>query len=100
MHEIEKLWAIHRNLKFPKVAYTEIKGVDLVSLDAFTAGCVHTFLEEKGQLSLLKISTLGLCYHDLGIIIPEITQPEAHEYFSRLEKLAKQVLESLIDANR
>ena len=73
MNEIEKLWLVHQTSKFPKDACREIKGIDLVSLDTFTAGCVDALLEDKGQLSLLKTSVLGLCYHDLGIIIPEIT---------------------------
>jgi len=100
MYEIEKLWLLHRNSKFPEDAYREIKGIDLVSLDTFTAGCVDTFLEDKGQLSLQNTSVLELSYRELGNVIPEITQPEAHEYFARLEKLAKQVLDSLRDANR
>ena len=99
MHEIEELWATHLASIFPKDACREIRGIDLVSLDSYTAGCVDTFLENKGQLDLGRTSILGLCYRDLSIIVPEL-HSEEHLHFSRLEKLSKLILVNIRDTNK
>jgi hypothetical protein len=65
-------------------------------LDSDIAGCVTTFIK-KQKLDLSHTAILGLCYRDCTVVVRGL-DGDAKEYFHRLEKLAKLVLESARDA--
>jgi hypothetical protein len=94
---ITQLWREHRAADFPRAIYgQEVEGHDLVALDAFIAGSVHTFLGEGGRLDLRGTAILGLCHADA--LLAARTLPEsARAYYDRLARLARHVLEAVRD---
>ncbi len=96
---IEQLWREHEAARFPPASHCrEVAGHDLIALDYTTAGCVNTFLA-RGTLDTWRLAVLGLCYHGLGLVVPEV-EGEERAYFGRLERLAGLVLESVRDGSR
>ena len=96
---LNQLWRQHAAAPFPTVARgLEVAGHDLVSLDSATAGCVSTFLD-SGTLDKWRLSILGLCYHNLALVVPEL-EGEERVYFDRLHKMAGLVLETIRDGSR
>jgi len=95
MDEIQMLWQQHNAAALPDGCRgVGVEGTDLVMLDADTAGCVQTFLERSGQLDLYRVAILGLCYRELAVAL-RVLEGDAQEYFGRLEKLARLVLEAV-----
>jgi hypothetical protein len=95
MDQIQTLWQQHSEAPFPEGCRgAEVKGTDLVMLDADTAGCVQTFLERGGHLDLGRVAVLGLCYRELAVAL-QVLEGEAQAYFSRLESLARLVLQAV-----
>jgi hypothetical protein len=94
---IQELWQAHYAAPFPDgLQGFEIEGIDLVSLDADTAGCVSTFLSNQGQLDLWRTAVLGICYRNLAVVTNKLPS-EAQNYFQRLERLAGFVLQTVRD---
>ena len=94
---IEDQWRSHCAIPFPEgVAGDEVSGICLVSLDTYAAGCIQTYLECAGALDHNRLRVLESCTQDLAIVVPELTG-DARDYFSRLEKLARLVLQSVRD---
>ncbi|MFD3481314.1 hypothetical protein [Streptomyces sp. NPDC058695] len=67
-------------------------------LDADTAGCVLTWLDNDGTLDPERSRILQSCIEDLDRAIPEITDPAGIQYYQRLRQLALLVTEGLCDA--
>src|SRR5688572_11351997 len=100
MRKTRELWREHVAASLPRACVgQEIDGIDLVSLDSFTAGCVSTFLERGGKLDGRRLAVLGRCYRDLRYVIPGL-EPKARRYFERLETLAGEVLKTVATADR
>jgi hypothetical protein len=98
--QIEELWRQRREARFPPDCRCEaVAGIDLIHLDADTAGCVSTFLANGGRLDTWRLAILGLCYRHLAVVAAGLTG-EAHEYFARLEKLAGLVLRAIRDDSK
>ncbi len=94
MEQIQTLWQQHSAAAFPEACRgAEVEGTDLVMLDADTAGCIQTFLERGGHLDLGRVAVLGLCYGELAVAL-RVLEGEAHAYFSRLQSLARLVLQA------
>ena len=74
-------------------------GIDLSSLETFTAGCISSFLAHQGKLDNWRTSVLGLCYRDLSVVNRKI-EGSALDFFMRLEILARSVLEAVRDATK
>jgi hypothetical protein len=92
MNDIEISWRDFLEKPFPEVsAGVEIEGVDLAGLDTYTAGCVETFIERKGQLDRKRIHILQNCSRELDLAVSQL-DGEAKIYFEHLRNLAKQVL--------
>src|ERR1041385_3783852 len=90
---IETLWREQGKAPFPRgVAGTEVAGICVSMLDTFTAGSISCFLGSGGKLDRERIDILASCSQDLAVIVPLMTG-DAKEYFARLERLAKMVLE-------
>ncbi|MER0482182.1 hypothetical protein ABR737_28245 [Streptomyces sp. Edi2] len=85
------LWHEHLRAPFPaglRGAESEPGGTDLVLLDADTAGCVLTWLNNGGTLDPERTRTLRSRIDDLDRVIPEITEPAGMQYYQRLRRLA------------
>ena len=74
----------------------DVEGIDFVLLDADIAGCVSTFLGNRGRLDLWRTAVLGLRYRDVRYVLPQLDE-EGRVYFSRLEVLAKLVLQAVAE---
>lgn len=93
------LWREHRHAPFPAcLRGAEFGGTDMVMLDADTAGCVLTWLNNGGTLDPERSRILQSCVEDLDRVIPEITDPAGIEYYQRLRRLALLVTAGLSDA--
>jgi hypothetical protein len=93
---VAKLWAKFMRLGFPKRAVgRKVNGVDLMSLDTYTAGCVTTYIN-RGRLDLWRTAILGLCYRDLASVSTKLKGPE-RAYFALLEEVAGLVLGGVRD---
>ncbi|MEU5011090.1 hypothetical protein AB0G35_12445 [Streptomyces sp. NPDC021749] len=70
----------------------------MVLLDADTAGCVLTWLNNGGTLDPERSRILQSCIEDLDRVIPEITDSAGIQYYQRLRQLALLAAASLTDA--
>ena len=96
---IKELWKEHQLTPFPKgYRGKDVSGIDFVMLDADVAGCVTSFLS-RGNLNLFQTAILGLCYRDLGYVLP-ILNDEGKAYYWRLERLAELVLKAVAAKNK
>jgi hypothetical protein len=94
----DRLWHQHLQATFPASCRgRDIHGIDLTTLDADTAGCLKTYFALGRALTIGHVAILGRCYHDLGIVQPQLTG-DASTYFHRLEQVAGAVLDSLSTA--
>lgn len=92
---IEELWKEHESAVFPASCRgMDVRGVDLVVLDADVAGCVDTFVSGR-KLSLFQLAMLGLCYRELADVVPAL-DGEAKAYYARLDRLAGLVLKAVV----
>jgi hypothetical protein len=97
---IEELWRQHEKAPFPAGCRgEEVAAIDLVLIDAETAGCVSTFLGQAGRLDPWRLAILGLCYRNLAVVAA-VLEGEDREYFTRLEELAGMVLCALRDKSK
>jgi hypothetical protein len=88
---VKQLWTAHLRTRYPDVCRgREISGIDLMSLDAFLAGCVSAFVE-KGRLDARRVAVLGMCYRDAHAVVSSL-RGSGRPYFERLEALAGAVL--------
>ncbi len=100
---IKQLLNEHKAAQFP-AGYRgeEIRGIDLVLLDADTVGCIDTYIGRNfrnGNLDNANTAILGLCYRDIAMVVRDLSG-EAMEYFQRLETLARLTLEAIRDKKR
>jgi hypothetical protein len=95
MKEIEESWSTFLEKPFPEDCVgLEIEGVELVSLDTFSAGCIDTFVGNKGKLDATRISVLKNCVQDLDKVVKSL-DGNAKSYFEHLRLLSVQVLKSV-----
>ena len=97
--KVRKLWKEHLAIPFPEECGTEVSGIDLMTLDTISAGCISTFLDGKGNPDLQRTSIPGICYRDLTFVTGRF-DGKGKEYFSRLEQLAGLVLREVRDRNQ
>ena len=91
---IEELWKDHESAAFPASCRSvNVRGVDLVSLDADVAGCVDTFVS-GGKLNSFQLAVLGLWYRELADVVAAL-DGEAKAYYARLDRLAELVLKAV-----
>ncbi|MFI9207876.1 hypothetical protein ACIGW7_06995 [Streptomyces sp. NPDC053253] len=91
-----RLWHEHRCAPFPAgLRGAEFGGTDMVLLDADTAGCVLTWLNNGGALDPKRTRILRSCIEDLDRVIPQITEPAGAQYYDHLRQLALLVARTL-----
>lgn len=93
--EIQKRWDLWSKEPVPKGASDiEISGVDLLSIDTFSAGCISTFVRNRGELDQERVDILRNCVRDLDIVLGQLTG-DTKVYFTALSELSHKVLESI-----
>ena len=74
-----------------------VEGIDLRILQEGAAGPLYQFFEGGGRVGVWQTAILGLCCHDLAVVVRGLDDREARAYFARLEALARRVLEAIRD---
>ena len=88
--DVEREWNQFLALPFPSQAY-DLFDSEVVEIDTFSAGCIDTYLKNKGILDRQRIDVLRKCKEDLQPMIGEL-DGETREYFHRLFALCEIVL--------
>jgi hypothetical protein len=92
LENIKTIFERLRNEPFPSERGKEIKGIDLVLIDADTIGIASKFIAHKGHLSIEELKILENCFVELKTIVPHLEKNE-RQYFASLRQLAKEMLE-------
>jgi hypothetical protein len=91
MQDLDEAWVEFLKRAFPTgYAGITIKGIDLVLLDTYAAGCIESFVTRR-QLDDTQINTLKEIIIDFEIVISEL-RDEAQDYFLSLKNLTEQAL--------
>lgn len=91
--EIESKWELWKERPFPDgVAGSTYFGIDLVEVDTFSAGCISTFVGNRGRLDHDRIKILRNCSTDLDKALGKLTG-EAAEYFQELSEIQHKILD-------
>lgn len=89
---VAELWAAHREAAFPaRLTTVDIAGIEMVMLDADTAGCISTWLANDGDLDDRRWDVLAAREQDLARVVPQLTGDEA-SYYQRLLDVTTLVL--------
>ncbi|SFJ76384.1 hypothetical protein [Streptomyces pini] len=89
IRDAARLWQEHLDAGFPAgLRGVEFEGIDMVMLDADTAGCVCTWLNNGGALDPERRRILQTRLEDLARVIPQISAPSGRQYYQRLHRLA------------
>jgi hypothetical protein len=80
----------HLQAPFPaRLRGIEIDGIDMVMLDADTAGCVRTWLDHAGQpASEVRTRSISACLDNLNQVLPLLTNAVEADYYRRLRDVA------------
>ena len=93
-----QLWQEHLQASFPDgYRGAEIKGIELVMLDSFTAGCIDSYYTKSGNsrpLDPKNHQILADCAKDLKVVVPEL-QGYPKQYFERLLTISEAILSAL-----
>jgi hypothetical protein len=90
--EVKTRWSVWAKLPFPSVKIDAIEGVDLISLDYSAAGCVDTFVFNRGKLDWDRIKYLRRASNELARVVRRLEGPQ-RDYFKELNELTQAVLE-------
>jgi hypothetical protein len=86
---VTRLWQAHLQAPFPsRLRGVEIAGVDMVLLDANTAGCIRSRLEHPGQPASEARIRITTYLSSLNHVVPLLTDPAEADYYRRLRDLA------------
>jgi hypothetical protein len=101
MEEIQSLWDAHQSRPFPKfprgyVIQGELDDlfIDLVLADGGAAGCISTFIHNRGKLDERRNSILRKCVEDLKTLKDLFGEniPNFKAYIIQLLHLSEKVL--------
>ncbi|TWV33678.1 hypothetical protein FRZ03_29930 [Streptomyces misionensis] len=85
LHSAARLLRKHRDAGFPAdLRGVEFDDIDMVMLDADTAGCASTWLTNGGVLDPERRRVLRACVEDLDRVIPRISDRSGRRYYQRL----------------
>jgi hypothetical protein len=91
-NEIKNLWLEFYKLPFPSMlGGTDVARICVTSLDTFAAGCIDTFVNNKGLLDDERINILDKCRSELEIIVENL-DAEAKTYFEKLLEITNKIL--------
>lgn len=89
--EIRERWAAWAKRPFPDIRTDAVDKVDLMSLDYSAAGCIDTFVHNKGKLNWSRIKYLRRAHLELNAVVRHL-DGAPREYFDELRALTKAVL--------
>lgn len=90
LHAVAQLWEAHLQAPFPaRLKGAEIAGADTVLLDADTAGCVKTWLDNNGRLDSRRRGVIASCLDELNRVMPHVVDQDEAVYYDRLRELAE-----------
>jgi hypothetical protein len=93
LDEGQRLWDEHLLAPFPtRLRGEEIDGIDMVMLDADIAGCVSTWLGNKGRLDETRRGWLEGSLDDLARVLRLLADEDERAYYERLRRLAQLAL--------
>ncbi|WP_203920214.1 hypothetical protein [Rugosimonospora africana] len=91
---VARLWQAHLRAPFPpSLRGAEIAGIDMVLLDADTAGCVRTWLQHTSQRASESGTRMSIRLGNLDRVLPLLTDPLEVRYYRRLRDLANLICE-------
>jgi hypothetical protein len=91
--DVAEMWQAHCDRWFPPLLRgAEVGDIDVVLLDADTAGCVSTWLGNAGHLDPERSRILATCVEDLDTVIAVFTDAEESYYLQQLRIMAAAVL--------
>lgn len=100
MTNIEEKYQEFYNQEFPKeLRGEEIFGIDLIMLDADTAGILQKFIGNRGKLTKQDFELLERLNHELKTVTKELKGIN-RTYFSTLWNLSNQVVSELRQTKR
>ncbi|WP_410618608.1 hypothetical protein [Amycolatopsis sp. cmx-8-4] len=74
--EVARLWDAHVRAPFPPTLRgAEIAAIDMVLLDAHTAGCISSWLSSGGRLGAWRRAAIASCLAELNTVLPLLTDP-------------------------
>lgn len=95
MKDIEESWNEFLEKPFPEDCVgLEVEGVELISLDTFSAGCIDTFIANRGSLDAQRILTLKDCLPELDKVVKHL-KGDAKNYFEHLRLMSEEVLRNV-----
>ncbi len=90
---VSRLWDEHLQATFPaRLRGQDVAGVDAVMLDADVAGCITTWLGNRGRLNSDERDSLARCLIDLDRVVAALSDESERRYYERLRSLAALVL--------
>ncbi|MGI8467266.1 MAG: hypothetical protein ACR2N3_02330 [Pyrinomonadaceae bacterium] len=99
MKKLKKSWNEFLKKPFPDNCVGKtMEGVELTSLDTFSAGCINSFIDNKGNLNQQQIQTLNDCVRKLHKVVDLLAEAEK-DYFEHLLYLSKQVSHEIKERN-
>ncbi|MEQ8241150.1 MAG: hypothetical protein RIA69_18190 [Cyclobacteriaceae bacterium] len=100
MNDIKEKYQEFRNEPFPEgITGEEIHGIDLVMLDADTAGLIEKFIGYNYKLTGTDFDLLKRLSVELKTVTKEL-DGQSRTYFSTLWNIADRVVRALIETNR
>jgi len=92
---VAQQWQIWLERPFPSnYGGEEVAGVDLALLDTYAAGCISTFVGNRGWLDHQRHGILQQSLTDLDVVVPQL-KGEVYDYFTELRDVVRQVLQCL-----
>ena len=96
LREVTRLWADHVKAPFPsELRGSEQEGVDLVMLDADIAGCVSTFLDNRGVIDEDRKHILQRLLPEAESVASILESKEERLYVERLAMLTRLILDEV-----
>lgn len=94
-NKIRNRWENWMNLPFPdRASDVEIGKIYLMTIDTFAAGCIDTFVKNRGKLDEERIKILQGCKRDLDAVLHKLPI-EISGYFAELADISSLVLKYL-----
>ncbi|GAB3141432.1 hypothetical protein GCM10027290_14150 [Micromonospora sonneratiae] len=90
LEAVVRLWEAHLQADFPEhLRGVDLLGIDMVMLDADLAGCVSTWLGNRGSLDGRRQRTLTTRrIADLDRVLPILVGHQERAYYGRLRAIA------------
>ncbi|MGW0435334.1 hypothetical protein ACWDV4_22690 [Micromonospora sp. NPDC003197] len=93
LEAVARLWNVHLRADFPdRLRGVDLLGVDMVMLDADIAGCVSTWLGNRGRLDRGRQEVLARCVADLDRVLLILVGQQERAYYGRLRTMAVAML--------